>query len=319
MKKRGVKIEKRFAINLSLDDLLKLDGNVEEAAQKVIDEAKKESSYGFDLPVMNEILKQAEKQGKLTWSHKQINSCDYCDKKRDYYVYPRSSRNHRKGDKNYDKPIYYRGIKFNEGFIVFKGMGDMCWDCCTKHKVKERLIDYIINNDLKVQVMKNDYKPGKYLKDDIRICFDCGEEILESQMSKERTLMGDGYYPSGCPKCGAKSIPFGPSHKTSNKFGFIKNPEAFEEVLKVKHIIEDYNKDKDRSNQISFFQYSSSNYSFGLDRYDLPSWNARVLDFNTNSKKYKISDKNHPIISVIVNVLSNYDYLDNEENQIHKR
>ena len=114
-----------------------------------------------------------------------------------------------------------------------KGYGDMCTE--NKHNVKRRLIDYIIKHDLKVEIMKNDYKPGKYLKDDIRICFDCGEEMFESKMSKERTMMGDGYYPSGCPKCGAKSLPFGKSHETTNNFGFINNPEAREEVKDIKN------------------------------------------------------------------------------------
>lgn len=306
-------IEKLFNVELPLEELLKLDGNVPEKIQKVIDEAKKESSYGFELPVMNEILKQSEKNGKLTWTNKQITSCEFCNKKRDYYRYPRSGRYHSKGDKNFDKPIYYPGIKFNEGFVTIKGYGDMCSECCSKHKVKERLIDYIIKHDLKIEIMKNDYKPGKYLKDDIRICYECKEEMLESRMSKERTLMGDGYYPSGCPKCGAKSLPFGRSHTTTNKFGFIDNPESFNEVVEVRELVNKYNGNKDKDEQVSFFQYRNSIHSFHIDMNNaIQSWNADIVSFNTSTHVYRLKYNEHPIVGDIEAILNNYNYTENQ-------
>lgn len=306
-------IEKLFKVELPLNELLKLDGNVPEVIQKVIDEAKKESSYGFDLPVMNEILKQSEKAGKLTWSNKQIRSCDYCDKKYDYYRYPRSGKYHSKGDKNFDKPIYYSGIKFNEGFITIQGYGDMCSECCSTYKVKERLIDYIIEHDLKIQIMKNDYKLGKYLRDDIRICFDCGEEMLESKMSKERTLMGDGYYPSGCPKCGAKSIPFGRSHKTTNKFGFIDNPEAKQEVKEIKEFIHKHNQDLDKSDKVSFYQSRDSISSFYVERVEQSGWWLnKPLWFNTNSKKFTIGNDYKETFKSIEELLLKFGYEETE-------
>lgn len=277
-----------FDIKLSLDDLLKLDGTVAEEVQKVIDEAKKESSYGFDLPVMNEIIKEAEKIGKLSWSYKQIRSCDYCDKKPDYYRYPRNGRYHRKGDKNFDKPIYYSGIKFNEGFVRIAGYGDMCSECCNKHRVKERIIDFILDNDLKIEIMKNDYKPGNYLKDDIRICFECNEEMLESKMSKEMTLMGGGYYPSGCPKCGAKSLPFGRSHKITSKFGFIHNPASNTEVIKIKELVSKYNQGVSDDEKIHITQNKNSIYSFYVEETKFTNGYLQVISFNTQSKKFKV-------------------------------
>lgn len=306
-------VEKLFNVKLPLQELLKLDGNVPQEIQKVIDEAKKESSYGFDLPVMNEILKQSEKNGKLTWTYKQIRSCDYCDKKSDYHRYPRNGRYHSKGDKNFDKPIYYSGIKFNEGFVTIKGYGDMCSECCGKHKVKERLIDYILEHDFKVQVMKNDYKPGKYLKDDIRICYDCGEEMLESKMTKEMTMMGDGYYPSGCPKCGAKSLPFGRSHTTTNKFGFFRNPESFDEVGEIRGLVDKYNENKDKDKRVSFYQYRNSIQSFHIDINNaVQSWNADIISFNTSTHKYKVKYKEHPITNDIEEILVNFNYIENQ-------
>lgn len=211
---------KLYEVKLTLEELLIVDGKVSNDAQKVIETAKKESSFGFELPVMNEILRQSEQKGTLTWTYKPIRSCGYCDKKSDYHTYPRSGRNHRKGDKNFDKPIYYSGIKFNEGFVTIQGYGDMCIECCNKYNVINRLIDYIVDNDLKIQIKKNDHREGKYLKDDIHICYSCNREMQESKMGRERTISGDGTYPSTCPNCGAKSSMFGKSHKTTNMFAY---------------------------------------------------------------------------------------------------
>lgn len=164
-------MDKTYEIKLTFDELKALDGTVSEIAQKIIDLAKKEQSFGFSLPVLNEILRNAEEKGRLTWTYKSIRSCEYCDKKYDYAKYPRSGKYHRKGDKNLNKPLYYSGIKFNEGFVTIQGLGDMCRECCDKHDVIHQLIDYILDNDLHIEIQKNDYRDSKYLKDDIRICY----------------------------------------------------------------------------------------------------------------------------------------------------
>ncbi|MDY8021159.1 hypothetical protein [Paenibacillus polymyxa] len=273
---------------MTLDELEVLDGKVSDEAQKVIDEAKKECSYGFEMPIMNEIIKSSEKTGTLKWTHKSIRSCDYCDKEYDYHTYPRSSRNHTKGEKNYNKPIYYSGIKFNEGFVTFQGDGDMCSECCIKQKVKERLIDYIIDNDLKIQIMKNDYRVSKYLKDDIRTCYSCNEDMLESQMGKEPTMMGDGFYPSKCPHCGAESKPFGKSHGVTNRFGMIKNPAAKEEVQKTKELVDTYNQNKDKNDHLYFYQNSHTDSTFGVNEEKWTNGNTKVIQFNINSKKFTV-------------------------------
>lgn len=219
----------RYKVELEYNELIQLDGQVSEDAQKVIDIAKKEKTIGFEFEPMNELLRKAEEKGELTWRYKGIRSCSHCEKTHEYVRYARNSRWHSKGDKNYDKPIHHAGIEFNVGIINFVGSGDMCRDCEKEHQVIEKLVDFIIHNDLKIQIQKNDFSPSKYLKDDIRVCFECKEEMKESEMTKERTMMGDGWYPCGCPKCGAKSLPFGRSHGVTSKFEFIINPK-FEEA-----------------------------------------------------------------------------------------
>ncbi|QWU14309.1 hypothetical protein SAMN04487895_101611 [Paenibacillus sophorae] len=312
--KGGVSISKKFEIELTINELLQLDGKVSESAQKIIDEAKKESSYGFDdLPIINEIIKQSEKNGKLTWTYKSIRSCGYCDKKPDYKRYPRSGRYHSKGDKNFDKPIYYSGIKFNEGFITISGHGDMCLECCREKKVKERIIDYIIDNDLKIEIMKNDYKLGKYLKDDIRICYSCNTEIQESEMTKEPTMMGDGYYPSGCPKCGAKSSMFGNNHKVTNKFGFINNPQFEEEVRLIKEYIDNYNKDKERDERIYLSQGKNTITSFSVLEEKWSNGNHKIIQFGITSKNYTLGYGKDERTQDIKNILDDFNYKEKEK------
>ncbi|RXZ78009.1 hypothetical protein EBB07_28530 [Paenibacillaceae bacterium] len=279
---------KRYKIELSLDELELIDGKVSEEAQKVIEEAKKESSYGFELPIMNEIIKNSEKTGMLKWKHKYILSCDYCDKKSDYKIYPRSSRNHNKGDKNYNKPIYYSGIIYNEGFITIQGLGDMCQECSKKYNITNRLIDYIIDNDLKIEIIQNDYMDSKYLKDDISICYNCSKEMLESQMSRERTLMGDGTYPSGCPHCKSKSLPFGRSHNVTNRFAHVLNPEFNKEIQEIKKRVKSFNESVEKDRRIRFYQSKYYNTMFYIEEAEFRNGYDEIMKIDLKSKKFTV-------------------------------
>ena len=157
---------KTYNFDLTYDEVLLLDKQKEltKENQIKVDNIKEENSIGFPLDIMNEIIMESKKSGELTWRIKQIDHCEYCDKKRDYYRYTRSSRYHRKGDCNYDAPKYYTGYKFNEGFVTIKGRGDMCKECEEKYNVIHTLIDYIIENDLKIEIQNNDYRFSKYIR-----------------------------------------------------------------------------------------------------------------------------------------------------------
>lgn len=215
-------MEKFHEIRLSYDELALIDGKIGAAGQKIIDNAKRERSYGMPIPLLNRVLLESEKSGVLTWRVKNIRECPLCDKKRSYHKHPRSGRHHRKGDPDTNKPVHYGGVAFNEGFVVFAGQGDCCIDCFTAHKMKETIIDYILEKDLKIQIQKNDYKPTRYTKDPIRVCFDCKEKIQESKMGMLPAIFG-GSYPGECYKCSAKSIPFGKSHESTNEFVMLED------------------------------------------------------------------------------------------------
>ncbi|WP_297419107.1 hypothetical protein [Clostridium sp.] len=279
---------KKYSIDLTLEELLLIDEKVSEEAQKVINKAKQENTYGFELPIINEILRKSEEIGTLTWKYKHIRSCSYCDKTYDYYTYPRSGRYHNKGDKNYDKPKYYGGIAFNEGFVTIHGSGDMCSECEKKYNVIHRLIDYIIDKDLKIQIQKNDYRPSKYLKDSVKKCYECGEEMAESTMGDLPAVMG-GNYKGVCPHCGAESLLFGKSHKSTNKFIMIPNPEAKEEVQNIKLLVEEYNKKvENEEDKIKMFQSEKNNKIFYVRETKWTNGYRDVINFNVEKKTFDI-------------------------------
>jgi hypothetical protein len=213
--------EKTYSIRLALPELLLVDGKVDETQQKIIDTAKREAAVGMPIPLLNHVITESEKTGTLTWSFLQINSCDLCDKKQGYWTYDRNGRYHRKGDTDYKHPKSYSGVKFNEGFIRMTGYGDCCVECFNSLKMVELLTDYILDNDLKIEIQKNNYKHTKYRKDEQRKCYQCKETMFESEMGRRSTLFGDGTYPSKCPHCGAEDVAFGRSHEITREFRHI--------------------------------------------------------------------------------------------------
>lgn len=274
-------MEKKYLIELTFEELKLLDGKVSKEAQEVIDQAKREENIGFDLPVMNEILSKSMKTGKLTWVRKSIRSCSYCDKEYTYHRYKRNSKYHKKGDLNYDKPIYYSGIAFNEGFVTFAGIGDMCMECCEKHNVIKRLIDYIWQNDLKIQIQRNHYKPSKYIIDPYYICQNCKEEFPESTMGRDNAIFG-GTYPSRCPHCDSKNV-----SQVSNKHTFINNPLALEEVIEIKNSIQDFN-DELREEKYTCYQSNRNKNLFIIEQKSRNYFN--LLRFDTEKRVYKIKE-----------------------------
>ena len=191
---------KRYNVDLSYEELLLIDGKCNEKAQKVVDLAKAEYGFGLD-PICNEILAESMKTGKLTWCGIEISCCNTCDTKpRGYQTYTRSSRYHRKGEKNLDRPFRYNGIKPNQGFLIVTGMSGICRECWYNVYLP-KLVNYIIENDLPIEIQKNDIAETKYKRDDIRICKKCGYKMRESEMGRLNCWFGSGTYPAICPKC----------------------------------------------------------------------------------------------------------------------
>jgi len=305
---------KIYDIKLTAQELLFLDNKVSESAQKIINIAKEELSYNFDLPIMNEIIRISLQKGKLSWTGKDIRSCSYCDKSSSYQKHMRNGKYHRKGDINYDKPIYYYGIKFNEGFVTIKGHGDLCIDCLNKYNVINRLIDYIIENDLSIEIQKNSYKESKYLKDNIRICKNCNSEIQESKMGRESTLMGNGTFPSICPLCNSKSS-FANNHKITDKFVMINNPAFAEEIKILRDYIKEFNNKVDDKYKVELYQDNNIITHFMIKELTWKNGKHTIIDFNVNSKRYN-KDKywfKYDIHNEFDKILDKYGYVENKK------
>ena len=218
---------KLYEIKLNIDELKLLNNQVNDKAQKIIDNALKEVSFGFDLPLINEILLASTKLGKLTWSHQSIKYCDYCDKNYAYYKYPRHSIHHRKGENNYNKPFLYPGWIFNKGFISIANHGDICRDCAESHGIFNKLINYIVDNNLKIEIQQNDIHKTIYLKDEKEICYNCKKGIFKSEMIPKSTWGNNNMYPAKCPYCSHESNAWASKmNKITSDFRMIKLENA---------------------------------------------------------------------------------------------
>lgn len=214
-----------YKVNLSYDEIILLDGKCNKEAQKLVDKAKLENSFGLD-PICNAILAQSIKSGKLTWTRVTISSCIVCAAKpAGYHTYDRNSRYHSKGSYNYDKPLRYSGIKPNQGSLIVENAPGLCIDCWFDIYLP-KLIKHIIDNDLPIEIQKNNIAETKYIRDNIRICKDCGNKIQESKMGKEYSLFRRGdTYPATCPYC------FSEANTTTEEFVMIKREDNTNEKI----------------------------------------------------------------------------------------
>lgn len=216
--------EKLYKVKLTYNEICALDGstnpkNRSKELQDTIDNAKKEHSLGFSPAIINEVILKSEQIGTFSYSRVQMRYCEYCKKAGDYLRYTRSTRYHRKGEKNFDKPTYINGIKFNPGFIRVQGLGDICSECEKNNHVIQTIENYLLSHDSKVELAGNPLTV--YKKDPIQICHTCGKEMQESKMGREPAMIS-GTYPAYCPHCHAKGNVWNKPHQSTDKFVMIK-------------------------------------------------------------------------------------------------
>lgn len=196
-------------VPLSVDELLRLDGTVNLKAQAVIDKVKGVLSLGDDNPetrFLASVRECAEKEGRLVWRHKRIGKCHICGFSGDYPMY-KSGPN--KGRTNWNGPVSTKpGVELKEAFVTINGhvwVGG-CAECV------ERLLPQIIECLKQVpcarppQLQTDDYPAYKWSYE--RVCKKCGWRGHEEEMGKERTIMGDGWFPCKCPNCTASNYAF---------------------------------------------------------------------------------------------------------------
>lgn len=205
-----------FALELSAAEAALLDGRVSEKAQAVVNRAKDTLALADtglvekEAAMVAKIMAVAREKGRLTYSRKPITSCPCCGRRDGYFVYPRHGRYHRKGQPNYSAPKTFMGYGMDEGFVTVQhhisvGYCDTC-----KPRVDAVLVPLLATIDA-------DYPkywveaPHRFRRFENKTCTACGWEGHEGQMRQARTLMGDGFYPAGCPACPAENRILGTS------------------------------------------------------------------------------------------------------------
>lgn len=205
---------------LTDDQLLLLDGHADEPMQAVIDGIKLARANGAAIPLVGKVIAEAQQAGWLRIMQANGRFCSLCGKSAGYATYPRNGRRHRKGEPNYDRPLSMAGVCFESSSVFVRGHIDCCNGCDKDKGISAAIVNLIVSQELPVEI-RNDTR-GRFRKDDQRKCFKCESLIYESEMGRLQTVMGDGYYPGVCPKCGAKSLPFGQSHSGTGKFRMLR-------------------------------------------------------------------------------------------------
>jgi len=201
---------------LTDDELLILDGKASEAIQVEIEKAKERKQLHSD-PVVARILAESLKMGTFEYQFiHDMTFCRECKKSSGYALHTRSGKYHRKGDKNYDKPLKFSGIRCNSGFVTIQGHGNFCAACDKQHGWLATIVNEILTRSLPIELVRD--TKTKFRRDAERQCYQCEQTMFESEMGREHTLMGNGTYAATCPHCKAKSIIFGRNHKVTGKF-----------------------------------------------------------------------------------------------------
>lgn len=204
-----------FTLELTASEASLLDGRVGDKAQAVVDRAKDTlalSSSGLaekEAAMVAKIVATAREKGRLTYSRKPIRACPCCGRNEGYYLHTRTGKYHRKGQPNYKAPKTFMGYGMDEGFVTIQhhisvGYCDQC-----KPRVDPVLLPLLAGIEADYPSYWSE-APHRFKRFDNKVCTACGWEGHEGEMRKARTLMGDGYYPAGCPNCTAANGPLGP-------------------------------------------------------------------------------------------------------------
>lgn len=205
---------------LTDEELAALDGHVSAKVQAEVSKALAQLEDKKGLGAIPDqyrdfaarIIEEAKSAGKLVFWQKRLRNCNVCGKAAGYAKYKRCGKYHDKGDPNYDKPLTFGGIELADRSIVIKNRVSLgCCLTCWK-EVKPFLGDALRGVKAAMPEKITGYPP-KWKWRQNRCCTKCGWEGHEGQMHPHSTMMGDGYYPAGCPAlgCTAENLGFGPT------------------------------------------------------------------------------------------------------------
>jgi hypothetical protein len=215
-------------VSLTDDELIVMDGKCSDDVQKTVDQAKSRIKKKNELPEIDpkiaafiaDVITEAQKEGVLIDRYESINRCSICGRAGGYHKYARTSRHHRRGEPDHDRPITIGGVELAKRFIRWKG--SVTLGCCTEcWKIAKPLLSEQLKN-IKAEIPESitGIKP-QWKKYDLRKCKKCGWEGHEGQLGQLQAMMG-GTYPGKCPQCGAESNLFNTAFDYPNGFALVE-------------------------------------------------------------------------------------------------
>jgi hypothetical protein len=210
--------ERRTKVALSDAELVLLDGRCSAEAQTEIDAAKRRLAFAAahadlsaaDAGFVADVVNAAIANGRLTYSRAQLLSCSLCERVRTYAKRKRWSRKGAAGSPDYDRPIYVPGVDLAQGFVIVQGIARL--GCCVDCLTRLRPVLATALADVRAQIPEGiTGVPARFVRYGHRHCAECGWDGHEGEMRRERTVLGDGTYPAGCPKCDANNLFLGPT------------------------------------------------------------------------------------------------------------
>jgi hypothetical protein len=219
------------SVILTDDELVILDGRCAAKVQAEVDAAKLRVAMSTAIPglkpelagLIADIVTEAQQNGRLVFQHTGIDRCPICKRTGGYAKWRSTTRYHRKGDENKDKPLSIGAYDFARRFITWSRSVTLgCCDTCFA-EMKPALLAKLSDVRAAIPDALTGVKP-KWIRYDNRKCTNCNWTGHEGEMVQDYALMG-GKYTAGCPQCGEKNRPFGRTIiATADGFSLIEAP-----------------------------------------------------------------------------------------------
>lgn len=195
------------AVTLTFEELMLIDGKVNDEAQKVIDSTKEahriQTASGLtesEARMVQKIVASSRGELRLSFYFENIKDCPCCGRKDGYWPVRRTSKYKRRGQPDYDNPKLIRGYSINPGFVSIKHYISLgfCESC--KDRVMPHILEALKDDQIEVNE-KLSGVPPKFKRHRNRRCKKCEWAGHEGEMIWAQTLMGDGKFPAYCPTC----------------------------------------------------------------------------------------------------------------------
>ena len=200
--------EHTTSVILSDAELVLLDGQVNEEAQRKVDAAKARLVAAINLDHLSsmaagfvaDVVQEARDNGLLSLTRKPLRRCSLCGTDAGYAKFKSGPR---RGQPNYGRPLRIDGFDLARRFVSVDGHARVggCAACVAPllGDIAEALrgVPAEVPEALRAEGEPRRKKHGN------RHCKKCDWSGHEGEMRWERTMMGDGKYPAYCPSCGA--------------------------------------------------------------------------------------------------------------------